>query len=108
MKLLLKSGMKFKKSWNSVLQYCFVSRSEASTSGKWYALQRDLKHYCSGGSTDASNQFHQLKTLANKEMSRQMSASVQPKAKPSNKRFFDEDSDDDIRDSQRRCFREDY
>lgn len=38
--LLLKSGAKFKKSWESILKYGLPRRTESATSMKWYQLRK--------------------------------------------------------------------
>jgi hypothetical protein len=40
MEALIEADCKFKKSWNSILKYAFCGRTESSTSGKWYQLQK--------------------------------------------------------------------
>jgi hypothetical protein len=43
--LLLKSGAKFKRSWESILKYGLPRRTQAATSMKWYQLRKeDLNH----------------------------------------------------------------
>ena len=41
MGLLLNGGAKFKKSWNSIMQYAFVDRAETAASYQWYKLQKE-------------------------------------------------------------------
>jgi len=44
MALLILAGHKFKKSWDNILQYAFVDRAQTATSGRFYALQKDLSY----------------------------------------------------------------
>jgi hypothetical protein len=38
--LLIHSGYKFQESWLSILQYCFVNRSEVGTAQQWYKVRK--------------------------------------------------------------------
>jgi len=39
--LLLKSGAKFKQSWESILKYGLIRRTQAATSMKWYQIRKE-------------------------------------------------------------------
>ena len=40
---LQRAGWKLKKSWNNVLRYAFLKRTEASTSQLWYKCAHETK-----------------------------------------------------------------
>jgi hypothetical protein len=41
MHFLLYSGIKFTKAWNEYVQYCILTRTKGTSSGKWYQLKKE-------------------------------------------------------------------
>lgn len=70
MGLLLNSDCKFKKSWNHILQYAFVDRSESATSMKWYQLKGKCSYMIEYHGRGMTNQarIQLAKRLAKKHM----------------------------------------
>ena len=46
MSLLIRAGLGFKKAWKDIMQFALLSRSEAATSNKFYALKKPPACVC--------------------------------------------------------------
>eukprot|EP00814_Leptocylindrus_danicus_P016660 CAMPEP_0116034296 /NCGR_PEP_ID=MMETSP0321-20121206/19521_1 /TAXON_ID=163516 /ORGANISM="Leptocylindrus danicus var. danicus, Strain B650" /LENGTH=359 /DNA_ID=CAMNT_0003510577 /DNA_START=17 /DNA_END=1096 /DNA_ORIENTATION=- len=94
--LLMNAGYKFKKSWNNILKFAFINRSEGATSYHWHRLRNEdyfeIEHY--GRNLSNERKIITAKVLAQKRM-RSFLGSDLPKRDPhpsdkrSAKRWFD-------------------
>jgi hypothetical protein len=55
--LVVRSGHKFQESWNNILQYCLLSRSEVETSQQWYKQRKRLSLDVSDSDDDSKGGF---------------------------------------------------